>query len=216
MSRGRGIAAAVILAAALLITWIRGVGHDSGSAAAPAQPTTSTAATTDAPTSSAPTSSAPTTTRAPATTRARTTPPLATRAPARQPATGPRWNDPADIAIRWTTVTCNYTWRTRYADHAAAQAAYVTPGFRSQLAADGAAAWQANVVTRRQVSTCAPVTAVPMTEAPRTATETHVRVVVDQTTARDGARAAPARTDYPLRLVRVAGRWLVDGYSVGG
>jgi hypothetical protein len=152
MSRGRGIAAAVILVAALLVTWIRGAGHRGDPAAAP--PTTAPA------TSSAPASNAATATSA--------------RAP------------------------------------------YVTSGFRDQLAADGPAAWQANVVDRRQVSTCAPVAAVPMPEAPRTATETHVRVVVDQTLARDGARAAPARTDYPLRLTRVAGRWLVDGYSVGG
>jgi hypothetical protein len=209
MSRGRGIAAAVILVAALLLTWIRGAGHRGDPAAAP--PTTAPA------TSSAPASNAATATsaRAPAATRARTTRPPATRAPTRA-AGGPRWDDPADIATRWTNLTCNYTWRTRYADHAATQAPYVTSGFRDQLAADGPAAWQANVVDRRQVSTCAPVAAVPMPEAPRTATETHVRVVVDQTLARDGARAAPARTDYPLRLTRVAGRWLVDGYSVGG
>lgn len=218
MTRSRAYAAAAVLAVALLVGLIRSAGGGSGRQAT--EPTIPpVGATSSAPTAAA--SEAATSPATPPPTRPAATSAPATTTPHRAPppaATGPtvRWTDPVSVATHWVNATCNYTWRDPYTQHAATQAAYSTPAFRRGLSQDGPAGWQHNVVDRRTVATCRTVTASRIPAAPNTAGQAYIRVYVDQTAAPDGTTAAPERTSYPLKLARVADRWLVDGYAVGG
>lgn len=219
MSSRRATAAIVLLGAALGYGALRAGTADpdpvSPAASSPAAspPNTPTDAPPDDTDDNSTSPAAPATTSRPVATSTRRPPPPPPAVPA--PA-APHWTDPHDIARRWVTATCNYSWRDSYQRHAATQAAYTTPAFERILQQGAAADWQRNVVDPRMVGACRIEAAATIDAAPNTATTGYVRVSVVQALTPDGTSAAPASTSYPLRLALVAGRWLVDGYAVGG
>lgn len=128
-----------------------------------------------------------------------------------------RWTDPADVAVHWVRGNCTYSWHDTYDQQYARLAPYSSPSFRAALApsASSRGDWQRAVVDTRTTSRCPEVRGAIRANGPNTHTTKFVRVQVSQATRAGAAPEQRVATGYPLRLVLVGGRWLVDGYSPG-